>query len=352
MTDELSGRDLAADVQHLRAELAEAREALHAIRSGAVDGVVVAGWRGEQVYTLSGADRVYRQLIETMSEGAVILSSAGHILYCNARLAEVLGLPLDRVLGTALLDYLPSADRRAVDAMLAQARAEPSRREINLKSTDERLVPVYLSASSLPTEEAEMLFCLVLTDLTEKKSHEQVVARERLARLILEQAAEAIVVCDEQGRVVRASQAAERLCDGSPLLRRFPDMFPLRTGAYDTFDLVRVMQGETLRNVEVALDREGEELALILNAGPLLSGKQILGCVVTLTDITGRKRKEEQIRIHLEELTRWQDVMLDREDRVRELKREVNELSCRAGETARYPSAQDPSPLEVAEPKP
>jgi PAS domain S-box-containing protein len=111
--------------------------------------------------------------------------------------------------------------------------------------------------------------------------------------LILEQAAEAIVVCDEQGRVIRASQAAELFCGGSPLQRPFAEVFPLRTDASDPFHLAPVLQGETLRNVDVALDRQGQKLDLILNAGPLLSGQQILGCVVTLTNITERKRAEE-----------------------------------------------------------
>jgi hypothetical protein len=58
-----SGPARAAELADLRARLAEAEEVLRAIRNGEVDAVVVAGERGEQVYTLSGADRVYRQLI-------------------------------------------------------------------------------------------------------------------------------------------------------------------------------------------------------------------------------------------------------------------------------------------------
>jgi PAS domain S-box-containing protein len=296
MTDEPSKPELAAELEDLRARLAEAEEVLQAIRNGEVDAVVVSGERGEQVYTLSGADRVYRQLIETMSEGAATLSVDGGILYCNVCLAEILGRPLDQVLGTALRNYLPPADQQALDAILAQARTEPSRREINLKTSEGRLVPVYLSASRLHSEGAEMVFCLVFTDLTEQKSHEQIVAAERLARLILEQAVEAIVVCDEQGRVIRASQAAQQFCDGSPLLRPFAEVFPLRTDASDPFHLAPVLEGETLRNVDVALDRQGQTFDLILNAGPLLSGQQILGCVVTMTDITERKRAEETLR--------------------------------------------------------
>jgi PAS domain S-box-containing protein len=302
MTDERSGPELAAELQDLRARLAEAEEVLHAIRNGEVDAVLVTGERGEQIYTLRGADRVYRQLIETMSEGAVTLSADGVILYGNVRLAEMLRRPLDQVVGTALRNYLPGADQQALDAILAQARTETSRREFNLKTSEGRLVPVYLSASRLQSEGAEMVFCLVLTDLTEQKSHEQIVAAERLARLILEQAEEAIVVCDEQGRVIRASEAAQRFCDGHPLLRPFAEVFPLRRDASDPFHLAPVLQGETVRNVDVALDRQGQKLDLILNAGPLRSGQQILGCVVTLTNITERKKLEREVALRQQRL--------------------------------------------------
>jgi len=53
-----------------------------------------------------------------------------------------------------------------------------------------------------------------------------------------------------------------------------------------------------------------------------------------------RKQSEEKINRQLEELQRWQDIMLGREDRVQELKQEVNELCHRLGETARYPSQE------------
>ena len=296
MTTVLSERGLAAELEDLRGRLAEAEEVVRAIRNGEVDAVVVAGERGEQVYTLSGADRVYRQLIETMSEGAVTLSADGVILYGNARLAEMLGRPLERVIGTALRTCLPPTDQQALDAVLAQARTEPSRREICLQTGAGRLVPVYLSASPIQSEGAETVFCLVLTDLTEQKRYEQLIAAERLARLILEQAAEAIVVCDEQGRVVRASQAAQWLCDGSPLLRSFAEVFALRTDASEPFDVGQVLQGETLRNVDVALDWKGQKLDLILNAAPLRNARQILGCVVTLTNITEHRRAEAALR--------------------------------------------------------
>jgi PAS domain S-box-containing protein len=155
------------ELEDLRARLADAEEVLRAIRSGEVDAIVVAGGGGEQIYTLSGADLVYRQLIETMSEGAVSLSAGGIILYANTCFARMLGRPLEQVIGTALSGHLPPADKKALDAVLADARTEPSRRELILATADGGLVPVYLAASKLQGEGIETIFCLVLTDLTE-----------------------------------------------------------------------------------------------------------------------------------------------------------------------------------------
>ncbi len=73
--------------------------------------------------------------------------------------------------------------------------------------------------------------------------------------------------------------------------------------------------------------------------------------IAIILDITERKRAEEQVQHQLKELIRWQNVMLGREDRVRKLKREINELLERLGEPIRYPSQATPEqePEEAAQ---
>jgi response regulator RpfG family c-di-GMP phosphodiesterase len=64
-----------------------------------------------------------------------------------------------------------------------------------------------------------------------------------------------------------------------------------------------------------------------------------------------RRQAEERIKSQLGELQRWHDAMLGREDRVEELKREVNELCRRTGEPIRYPSQEgDPADSGSREP--
>lgn len=62
--------------------------------------------------------------------------------------------------------------------------------------------------------------------------------------------------------------------------------------------------------------------------------------VVTTEDITERRWAEEEIKKQLAELQRWHTATLGREDRILNLKREINDLLVNAGQLPRYPSAE------------
>lgn len=94
-----------AEVEELRRQLGEAREALEAIRRGDVDAVVVDRPEGPKVYTLTGADTPYRVMVEEMQEGAVTLSNDGVILYCNKQIARMLDTSHQHLLGRPFRDF-------------------------------------------------------------------------------------------------------------------------------------------------------------------------------------------------------------------------------------------------------
>ena len=160
-----------ADVQELRRRLEEAEETLRAIRGGEVDALVVEGAEGERVYTLQGADHPYRALIEAMQQGAASLSEDGTVLYCNRCLAGMLKRPHEKVIGAAVADFLPPAQRSSFAALLRQGCTQRSQGELQFQAADGTLLPVYLALSPLPLTEAVTL-CLVATDLTEQKKHQ------------------------------------------------------------------------------------------------------------------------------------------------------------------------------------
>ena len=78
----------------------------------------------------------------------------------------------------------------------------------------------------------------------------------------------------------------------------------------------------------------------------------VIGTEGVVRDITARKHAERKIQEQLEELQRWQGVMLNREDRVQQLKREVNDLAQRLGESVRYASQADSTAAASEAPKP
>ncbi len=75
--------ELLEEIERLRMRLEESEAVVEAIRNGIVDAVVVNSTPGERVYTLEGAERPYRLLVEAMEQGVAVLNSEGVVLYCN-----------------------------------------------------------------------------------------------------------------------------------------------------------------------------------------------------------------------------------------------------------------------------
>jgi len=84
---------LEAENLSLRAQLEDVEQMLTAIREGQVDALVINTPEGERVFSLQGAERPYRALIEQMQEGAVTLIKDGTIQYCNRAFADMLQQP-------------------------------------------------------------------------------------------------------------------------------------------------------------------------------------------------------------------------------------------------------------------
>jgi predicted RNA-binding protein with EMAP domain len=61
-----------------------------------------------------------------------------------------------------------------------------------------------------------------------------------------------------------------------------------------------------------------------------------MGAVVTFRDITESKQAEKEIKEHIEELERFTYLTIDREEKMIELKEEINNLLEQAGNKKKY----------------
>src|SRR5690348_7691524 len=90
---------LRAENDELRRKLAEAEDALRAIREGEVDAIVVTGTKGDRVFSLAETENLHRLMVETMNEAGMATSLDGTILYCNQRACSLLQHSTSELLG-------------------------------------------------------------------------------------------------------------------------------------------------------------------------------------------------------------------------------------------------------------
>jgi PAS domain S-box-containing protein len=282
----------------------DADETVQAIHQGDVDAVVVMkALEGPQVILLHGAEEPYRVLVERMSDGALTAGSDGVILYVNSRLCELTGLPSDRLVGRDVASLFEGEAPKLIPEVTVEA---------SLLSESGSAVPV--AVWSRPITIGSTTATLVrLTDLSVHRRAEQIAAAERFARSVLEQATEAIVVLAPDGHITHASGRAEQFASQPPIGLTFSEAFPLdaqnteEAGTLARFSaesLDALLATKPFHGVEVKLrDERLAKHAFLLSAGPLVDGaKTPVGSIVTLTDITERKRAEEQQTMMVAEL--------------------------------------------------
>ena len=161
-----------SEITELRQRLEEAEETIRAIRSGTVDAFVVEVPDGARVYTLESADRPYRLLVEKMQQGAITLSNEGAIAYCNRHFADLVERPLERLIGIAFRDFMPTDAQTVFENLLQQSRAGFSQGESHVQKASGGLIPVFLTFNALPPD-CGAAVGLIVTDLTTQRHHEK-----------------------------------------------------------------------------------------------------------------------------------------------------------------------------------
>jgi len=282
------------ELELLRTRLQEAEDTLDAIRLGQVEALVVTTPAGPKVYTLEGADHRYRRLVETMNEGALLVNRAGVVLYSNAAFAKIAATPLETIVGRSLVDFVDPRSVADCRGLLATSRTEATAAEVTLRTPGGMPVAVYLSMS--PNDDGEPGASVIVTNLAAQKRNEEIVASERLANAILDQVADAIIVCDTKGVVTRASRAARDISVDRMALQHVFASFPLRGAEGMRHPASRALEGEVVTSVEMVLDIVGREpMDVLCTAVPLSYQRdEILGCVMSITDITRQKRAEAE----------------------------------------------------------
>ncbi|KAF2326482.1 sensor histidine kinase [Flavobacterium ginsenosidimutans] len=167
--------DLLAEIESLKEELYESNSIINAIKQGDVDALVVSSNGVPELYSLETADYTYRLLIEKFGQGALSISRNGLILYCNEQFSKLVGLPSEKITGTYIYEYF--TNQTQFISLIEALRYGITKHEIILKSENEKTFPAYIALTDL--EPAVEAIGIVITDLTEKKKHEEALIRHQ-----------------------------------------------------------------------------------------------------------------------------------------------------------------------------
>jgi transcriptional regulator PpsR len=181
------GRDLRA-VAALQQRLVDAQQAIE-----------------RDYWRLRHAETRYRLLFQTAAEGVLVVDAASlKVIEANPAAGRLLGEAARRLVGRTFPEGLDAAAGRALEAMLAAVRAAGRAGETRIRVPGTAL-DLNVSASLFRQEEAS----LFLVRLLPAAATTGAVLPEAQARLldVVEQAPDAIVVTDADGRVLSANRA-------------------------------------------------------------------------------------------------------------------------------------------------
>ncbi|MEW5744942.1 MAG: EAL domain-containing protein [Nitrospirota bacterium] len=269
---------------------------------------------------LRESEERYRMLFTNMTEGFAL----GHVEYAgdgspkdfrfieiNTAFERITGLTRG-ILGRPISSVLPDLEKSWIETYGRVARTGESVRFENYNKDTNRHYDVYAYS---PGKDR---FAIIFTDITERKRTEEALraAQEtsdrRLAQLnaVVTHMTEGLVVFDPEGNLLDMNPAALQIHGFKSVetLRRHLDDL---TEIFELFDLEgrplpveqwpigRVLKGEVIESYEVRVRRRDTGVTWIASYGgaPVKdpSGRLVLS-IVTLRDITERKRLEEEIR--------------------------------------------------------
>lgn len=162
-------------------KLQEALDIILAIKQGNIDAVFMVNNETAKVLVSKTADETYRKFIESMSHGVTTLLDDGTILYCNQSFSHMVKIPIEKVIGSNIRNYIPSVYIETFERIFDGAPLEMG--NLNICVNGPELINSYYTVSihklSLEDFIAINLVWTDITELTETKEH-LIIANQKL----------------------------------------------------------------------------------------------------------------------------------------------------------------------------
>ncbi|OGC11158.1 hypothetical protein A3K48_01345 [candidate division WOR-1 bacterium RIFOXYA12_FULL_52_29] len=160
-----------------------------------------------------------------------------------------------------------------------------------------------------------------------------------ISDLLIEIAPNIIIGLADESKIVIFNKFAEKLTGyraEEVLGKKWVDIFipqESRTTIFSLFNEIVVKSSVEHHYENPIVVKNGEEIMVSWYNTVLLENGKFKIVLSLGTDVTGQRKMENDLRKKVLEMERFQSILMGREDRILELKKQVKELKLRLGET-------------------
>ncbi|MEW6266115.1 MAG: PAS domain S-box protein [Thermodesulfobacteriota bacterium] len=302
------------------------------------------------------SERRLKSILETAAEGFQLIDNKGKILEMNSAMRQIYGREQNELVGKSLFD-LVNDDNKKIFAEQLEARAKGinSAYEMTLTRPDGSQVACFFNPTPLYDDEGNMIgsFAMV-TDITQRRQAEDMHKEsEERYRLISENSGDVIWLLDmKSSRFKYVSPSVKQLLGYSPDEVMSQTMEEIMTA--DSYRMVTEGMTQRLKLVaegDHSVRNQIHRIDQIHRNGTIIPTEVVTtlmtdqhGKVTAILgvsrDITERAKVEEELKQYVHDLERFNKLVIGREEKMIQLKEEVNELRTQIGQKTKYKIVQ------------
>ena len=277
---------------------------LEALRQRVAELETVEAERKQVEEELREGEKKYKLLFESTLDGMFVLDAETmKIVLANQAAAKIYGFDsAEDAVGTKPLDFVPPEDRERVIRIIAEDMFAKDLRQVNeFRTITKDGREIWISALGIRTEYQGRLAGLVsIRDITERRQAEEALElQEAYFQQLFDNSPDAIAMLDDTDRVVQVNKGFETLFGyrAEEVKGRFIDDIVVPEDRIEEASALfrAALNGEVSRIETVRKRKDGSLVDVSLLDYPIQFGNQTVGEYAIYSDITERKKMEQQL---------------------------------------------------------